>query len=572
MNWIRAIKDFFGRLFFRIGQPFRSLLAPKNPLQEKRPGLIRTLLFPFLFVLWLLYTTFANFLELVIGWTSTRQTRAMLMALPSVIAISLFTFVIVYLYNTKNGALVNTYLLRATKAENIESYDTARMYYQKLLQLDAQNQSYEFLIARSFDNQGNLEEASRRMSKLLSQPDVAGVVNFWFAQKTLEREDLKEDQRWKQCLVYLQEFLKEAPLHREANVLSLEANSTLSQMYFSRELFSDALDYLLQAERNAIVLTEISERSYLALARLQKSIAEIYEREGNRGQKKAYEDASLQSILQAIRHFKQQRLESPHDVEYLLLLSDSYLFQKDFEQASRQIEIALRNDIFRRISPQLRAAQSRILSSWAVDLKLKGKDSLGECIEKVDLALRLDPKNERALAILAEITVANIDEVSLTAKQKLEAAIGDASAPFSVHLILGSHAAAEKNDALAIKHLRQAMLLNPKSTAVINNLAFVLARKQEPRFKEALGLINQALSIIPNNPRFLDTRGNIYIRMKQYELAFHDLEAAEVKIKNNPVLYENLLFLVQELGFDDLYRKKYQKQLDALQVQSVAEN
>lgn len=563
-NIIRGIKGFFGRIFFWLATPFRKLLAAPSPLRERRRGALSWIIAPFLWLLWLLVNTFSNLVELIISWSSSRQTRAMLVAMPAAIAFGLFGFVIIYLYNSRSGTLINTYFLRATKAENVESYETARLYYQKLLQLDLTNQSYEFLIARSFESEGNLEEATRRMAKLRNQADVAGVVNFWFARKTLEREDLKEDQKWKLCLVYVEEFLAEAPKHKEANVLAFEANSVLAQMYASRNRQQDALDYLLKAEEKCDVLTRITERSFLALARIQRRISEQYAQLNDPVLQSSYNDASLRSIQQAINYFTEQLKESPRSIEYLLLLSDSYLFQKNYELAMRPIEIAMRNDIHNRLKGQFLEAKARIMAAWANELMQSGDQNLAQCIEVVDRALQLDPKNESALAILAQISVRNIDEVSLAAKQKLESAIGEASAPFTVHMILGSYAAAQNQDDLAMKHLRQALRLNNRATAVMNNLAFVMARLPDPRFKEALVLINRALEFQPGNPRFLDTRGNIYLRMKEYELAFHDLESAEAKIKNNAALYENLIFLTEKLGFDELYRKKFQQRLDVL--------
>ena len=571
-SWIKAISRFFQRIILGISAPFRKLSKDRSPLRDKRPGILRTILFPFLWTAWLLYSIVANVIELVVSWSSSRQSRAILAALPSLIAFGLFTFVIAYLYNTRSGALVNTYLLRATKAEKVESFETARMYYQKLLQLDYSNQSYEFLIARTYDSEGNIEEATRRMSKLRSQPDVAGVVNFWFAQKTLEREELKEDQKWKQCLAYLEEFLAEAPKHREANILALRANTVLADMYGVQGLTEIAIDYLLKAENVAATLAEVSGRSYLALARIQRQIAQKYESLANPQLQKIYDSSSLKSNLKAIEFLKEEWAESQKDIKVLLLLSDSYIFQRDFEQAARQLDIALQIDVQGQLTPHLREVKSRILAEEASFLYEQGESLLSKCIEKVDQALLLSPRNEAALVILAKITVANIDEVSLAAKQKLERAIGDSAAPFSVHLILGSYAAAEKNDDRALRHLRQALLLNPKATAVLNNLAFVLARQPEPRFDEALSLIDQALKVSPKNPRFLDTRGNIYLQMKQYELAFHDLELAEVKIKNSQQLYENLLFLTKELGFEDVYRRKFEERLELLKSSKVSQN
>ncbi len=61
---------------------------------------------------------------------------------------------------------------------------------------------------------------------------------------------------------------------------------------------------------------------------------------------------------------------------------------------------------------------------------------------------------------------------------------------------------------LAAKH-------SPDSPIVLNNLALALARTQDPPSERALELIQQALKLSGPYAEFLDSEGEIYIRMKR---------------------------------------------------------
>ena len=566
ITWIRSIRAFFDRIRFWMSWPLRALTAEKSSFKDAKPGFLRRLSYPFLWFFALVLYSIANAGDLVVGWSKTRESKALIYGLPAMLSFALFVFILAYLYNTKRGGLINNYLLKATNAERVEHFETARMYYQKLLQLDDTNQSYEFLIARSFDSEGNIDEASRRMFKLRKEPDIRGLVNFWFAKKTLENEGLDEKQKLQSCRGYLSVFLEGAPNHYEANSLAVEVNSKLAEYFFLRSDLVSSIRALKKAETHAENLANIDPRSILALARIQLRMAQLYEKIGDAGAVNRMQALSSATAETSVNHYAANLKAKPDSLEDLLRLSDSYLFQKKYELAIRPLDIAITNDLQKRITPQLTEFKSKIYAAWSGELLRVGTSNLSTCVELVDKAIQLNPKNQAALAILAQISIMNNDEVKLVAKQRLEGALGNAVAPFSVHVILGSHAAMNKEDELAIKHLRQALLMNRRATAVMNNLAFVLARQQEPRFEEALALINNALKLVPRNPRFLDTRGNIYMQMKQYELAFHDLESAEMQMKDSVALYENLLFLVQELGFEDLYRRKYEKGLNRLKA------
>lgn len=555
MSWIRPIGHFIGRIRFWLSAPLRYLMSDKSRLAASRPSIVRQITRPFLWLVAVLLYGIANIGELIISWSRSRPARALMLGLPALAAIIGFVFIVGYLYNIRQGRLINTYLLNATRAERIERFDTARMYYQKLLQLDPDNQGYDYQIAKSFDAEGRSDEALRRMSKLLiSSPDIRGSVNYWFAEKTMEREDIDDKTKWIAARQYVSRFLDGSPRHYSANRLARQICMNLGNLYLNAKQEKNALDTFLEAEGYAKTLSQLDPKLLLDLARIQTQIANLYGQSTFNPQADVYRGMAFDTATESIEHFQKQ-VDNDPNMENLLFLSDSFLFLKKYNEALKSLDVAIRNDLSGKLAPKLIAHKSTILSAWAKDRLNEGTDNLARSMELIDQAIRLDPRNENALGLLAQISVMNNDEVSLAAKQKLDKSLADSAAPFSVHMILGSYSASKGEDDVAVRHLRQALLINRTAPAVMNNLAFVLARLKEPRFNEALSLINNALKLLPENPRFLDTRGNVYMQMKQYELAFHDLEMAEIKIKDNVTLYENLVFLAEKLGFDQHYAK-----------------
>lgn len=86
---------------------------------------------------------------------------------------------------------------------------------------------------------------------------------------------------------------------------------------------------------------------------------------------------------------------------------------------------------------------------------------------------------------------------------------------------------AEKLDdvAQAERDLRQVLRLDPKNAHALNALGYTLADRTR-RHKEALGLIERALNLRPNDPYILDSMGWVQYRMGQYKRAEHYLRRA----------------------------------------------
>ena len=89
---------------------------------------------------------------------------------------------------------------------------------------------------------------------------------------------------------------------------------------------------------------------------------------------------------------------------------------------------------------------------------------------------------------------------------------------------------------LAKKATKEALLcykrivqLEPKNPAALNNLANILIEVSPENAQEALGYIDQAVALIPDNAVLLDTKGTVLILLKRYDEAAQALSIATKK-------------------------------------------
>ena len=84
----------------------------------------------------------------------------------------------------------------------------------------------------------------------------------------------------------------------------------------------------------------------------------------------------------------------------------------------------------------------------------------------------------------------------------------------------------EKDIKSAKWHLERAHRLLPTMPFVSNNLAWVLSTEEPVDYDRALSLIQSALESFPDEPRLLDTRATILMKLERWEEALDDLERA----------------------------------------------
>ncbi len=85
----------------------------------------------------------------------------------------------------------------------------------------------------------------------------------------------------------------------------------------------------------------------------------------------------------------------------------------------------------------------------------------------------------------------------------------------------------------------QALIQNPDNATGLNNYAYYLALKKV-QLDKALGIIQYAVSMQPNNAIYLDTYGFVLFQKKQYQNALVQLEIAVGILKTDQEIWEHL--------------------------------
>jgi tetratricopeptide (TPR) repeat protein len=88
---------------------------------------------------------------------------------------------------------------------------------------------------------------------------------------------------------------------------------------------------------------------------------------------------------------------------------------------------------------------------------------------------------------------------------------------------------AKKATKEALMCYKRIVQLEPKNPAALNNLANILIEVSPENAQEALGYIDQAVALIPDNAVLLDTKGTVLILLKRYDEAAQALSIATKK-------------------------------------------
>lgn len=564
MNIVNGFRRFLGMIQYWLMTPLRWMMQERSTrMAERRPSVFRLLFMPFIWIF--AYTLYAigNAGDLIVGWSRSRPIRALLFGAPAILTALTFGIVLLVNSSAQQTTMRDSYELSATKAESEGRYETARMYYQRLRQLSPNDKKYDLAIALTYQAEDNTVEAEKRMAKLLIYPQITAEVNQWMAERTLERDDIDDQTKWKVARNHIRNVLLRAPSDFQASRLGQKINTDLADSYILKREYEDAVSSLKEAESNLKVVASFNRSKILELAQLQARIAAIYNEIRLDEFAGEYSDLSKSTAGRSIDYYEKIIEVKFDSIPDLIGLSNSYLFTRDFAKAISPLNVAMKNDRSNKLAPVLIPHKSKVLATWAEDELKKKPPQLSRCLELLDEAIQYNPNNEKALAILAQIVVLSNGQGSEKAKQILNTAIAETEAPFVVHVIFGSDAAVKGNYEVANRHFQQAALQRKNTIVVLNNLAFVTARLKTPDYEQALALINTAISIQPNNANLLDTRAGIYLLTKQYENAYRDFEQAELSIKNSERLYKDLIFLSNKLEFEQ-HERKYSTRLEKL--------
>jgi tetratricopeptide (TPR) repeat protein len=443
--------------------------------------------------------------SLLIRWWSSRGFRFFLRGVPALLAFCAAGYLLLIGEVRGRTQRAQDYFTAGRTALDSQSYEAARLYYEKGLQIEPNNHEAMFNLAIASQQTGEEFRIAAIMDRLAPvDRAVHPQAHLWKAIQHFQRRGLSRADELA-AEVHLRHVLQVRPN-------DVAANSLLGELYFGQGGFSDPPDMAL-LERAIEHLERVAGNPRNDPAR-SLLLARAYLRHG---------DTSKAERLgrQVLDVYEALSLQNPSDVDALYNWADAAMFLEQYETAVSLLDRSLRlND-----APRTRRGLARVLVAWSDSLDRATAPGRRDCFFKLAAAVRSDPEEQSTYDRMIRLLLHD-GALADTAREELLQNITEGRAVGMSHLILGMLDFHTDDPQAARAHLELAYRELPETPIVINNLAWYMAHTPDAELERALGMMNELLGRFPLDQRFRDTRGIILVRMGRTKDAIPDLEAA----------------------------------------------
>jgi tetratricopeptide (TPR) repeat protein len=222
--------------------------------------------------------------------------------------------------------------------------------------------------------------------------------------------------------------------------------------------------------------------------------------------------------------------------------------------------------------PELVRAYARrmaeLLVNWTDAKENDPKSTIGERLQLLEEALRLDPDNPEIFNRLIKLSRDKSPEAE-KAREQLHQMLTDGKDSFLLRLFLGIDAFQQGKTEEARHHWEKSFAQSNGAPIVANNLAWLLAFSEPVDLPRALELANSAVKAVPDEARFRGTRGHILHKMGRYKEALEDLEKAIKAYPKDPKLFRALSETCSKLNMP-IQAENYKKRADELEAEEKA--
>ncbi len=472
----------------------------------------------------------------LVDWFHTRNWRWLLVASPALIVAGVVLVAFVRSRMVSNELLATSYARRAHQAFRAEEPARAEMLFRKAMQYRGDDPSLKYSRAFVLTQMDRLDEAFEVMQEIapLSEEEPGYPdAHRWLARAVMSGLVKVEDNPGRFVELHLRAALKNDPR-------DLEAHRLMTDLAISMGHGNAAIEHI------AHIVDDYPE-TRIVYARLLRAAGR---------QPEARREATL-----CFRHYKRTmpaRLaeggKPPAAGEWIDWATSAVILDRYNDAVRILMEASKSCDDKTRI----RQALADVFVLWSRRLDESDSPSIRQQLELLSQALRFAPDHPGVLQRVA-LLIGRDEDTDQFAESMLQDALTDGTAPAVVHFLLGTRAAARGDAKVAEMHLRQALSLNPNTPFVLNNLAWVLATRDDPDLNKALELVNQAVDLEPFRPNFRETRGQILLKLERWQDAITDLEVALRKMKDKPELHSGLALAYERMGNAELARRHRQR-------------
>jgi tetratricopeptide (TPR) repeat protein len=476
-------------------------------------------------------------------WWSSRHWRCLLWGLPALVVIGFSTYFSLNAAVQTRVELSQKYVAAGRSAVVSSNWRTATLFLERALELGVRDREVLFDLANAADKSG---DEARKIAVLnwLAPDDrpVYAPAHLWRAISALSTSPvpLEKQREAEQQLRYV--------LQMDSS--NVNAHAILGELYFQRGFMDGAATHLARADKSVI-------HYQLLLAKACIFTGNLFAAEAA---------ATLASELAVVKVG-----ENPGDLESRLQLGEAYLILEQFPKAVATLTEGVR------LQPEeqkIRAAISRVYLEWARSVQ----DGSGEALAKrtqafqlVAVAMQWNAEDPNVFDEMMKLVELN-DAAAEKAREFLRDNISTGRAVGISHLLLGTSLEKAGNLQEAGFHLEQSFKLLPEGPVVANNLAWHLVYMDPPETERAMKLIEAVIARFPNVPAYIDTRGHVYLKMKEWSKAVDDFQVSITQYANEPSVHSGLTEAYQNLGMFELAtrHRKISEQLLSQRPQNAA--
>ena len=438
---------------------------------------------------WPINATFKWFVQ---GW-KRRRTRDLILGIPAILVLTAVAGLSAEVW-IKTRAMNPIYLTKGHQAMDREEYNVAEVFFQRILDNSDSNISQaEFGLGEVFEETEREERAQWLFRKLA--PDAKrgyGPAHrkraVWLAEKITSKSDSEEIRKLRWHLSHANE--QRTPTMARA----------WSAYYLALNQTQPAIEWLEKA---------VSEYPELGLL-----LGQLYL---NRQDIEA-----ARSTYTAASNFLRKRLDKdPENVAVRVTFANTLLKLGVLGECEAVLEVGLKLDPD---GPYKQLLASLYTNRHDLMARQKGT-TISLLLKHLHKALSYDPNFSPAYERLVGYGKAEVEgEESL--EEILNEVIARGEEPGLAHFAMSILKFKEQEIESAKWHLERAHRLIPQMPFVSNNLAWLLATEQPINLDRALTIIEPATEAFPDEPRLLDTRATILMKLERWEEALDDLERA----------------------------------------------
>ncbi|HQR08670.1 MAG TPA: tetratricopeptide repeat protein [Gemmatales bacterium] len=463
--------------------------------------------YPFYVLSWLL----GQLWSVMVAWWQIRNFRFLIQGLPALIGIIFIVVVTAYTYLRADDGLQEMYSRQAFDARMRLDRSKARLCYERLMQLqyvgDPRRLETQFALGQLSDELGQKHRAVSLLQELANPDNDEGLPDAHLARA---RAIFQNSRRQKEDLLLIEKHLRRALKKQPDNQA---VNGELGKIMAMQGRVDEALPFLLKSKNDD---TD---------ARL--TLAKIYKMQGNTQQANMF----LEPLIDYLKNHASGEID---DVRYRSTLANAYMHMDEFENAIKVLEAGYnlkKSDFFK-------TYLSNCYMRWYIQQSALPVTPERERLKLTCLihSLEWDNTNVQSMNLFVKyMNNTGSDTNERKEAHKLLMALRGNNA--YLHLWLGDTLIAEGKMEEASKEWDMAFKLNPDSSIIANNFAWMLTQGHTfqnsvvaPDLLKAERIITQVINrTLPedrNKPWFYGTRGTVYLKMGRFEEARADLVAA----------------------------------------------